>query len=102
MRNHKQWMVAFLLSAALIAPAVHAADGETCWGGDKSAAKLEFKVRKEDAFRTTTELLSKMMIALDRVLLSKGKGDPDFHENLDFVMGLQLDPEKMNIVIESS
>jgi hypothetical protein len=55
---------ALMLAVALPAPAIAAG----CYGGEGGA--LESIVRKEEAIRLSTELNSKIMNALDKVMLS--------------------------------
>jgi len=76
-----------------------------CYGGESSA--LEALVRKEEAVRLTIELNSKIMNALDKVMLStdaSAANPPDlatnFGKNIKFVLDLQLDPQNMDILIE--
>ncbi len=84
-------------------PVAHAQTAEkTCWGGPPSTATLEQHVRKEEGFRLSTEMLSKLIDALDKVLLSEGPGDNNFDDNVNFVLSHQFDQKNMGLVIESS
>src|ERR1700747_3313235 len=76
-----------------------------CYSGGGGA--LESMVRKEEAVRLTIELNSKIMNALDKVMLSTdaSKANPpdtntNFGKNIKFVLDLQLDPQNMDILIE--
>jgi hypothetical protein len=76
-----------------------------CYSGGGSA--LESMFRKEEAVRLTTELNSKIMNALDKVLLSTdaSRANPpdistNFGRNIKFVLDLQLDQENMDLLIE--
>lgn len=92
-----------LLFAAMLLPMPALAAG--CYGGE--GGTIESMVRKEEAIRLTTELNSKIMNALDKVMLStdaSNKNPPDtatnFGKNIKFVLDLQLDPQHMDILIE--
>src|SRR2546428_12450832 len=76
-----------------------------CYGGD--GGPLETLLRKEEAVRLGAELNSKIMNALDKVMLSTDASTvnpPDigthFGRNLKFVLDLQLDKNNMDILIE--
>src|SRR5580692_7118080 len=76
-----------------------------CYGGEGGV--LESMVRKEEAIRQTIELDSKIMNALDKVMLSTdaSRANPpdvntNFGRNIKFVLDLQLDPQNMDILIE--
>ena len=76
-----------------------------CYGGEGSV--VELMVRKEEAIRLSIELDSKIMNALDKVMLSTDASHanpPDantnFGRNIKFVLDLQLDPQNMDILIE--
>jgi hypothetical protein len=91
---------------ALAAQQCSAAVASTgCYGGEGSV--LESMVRKEEAIRLTIELDSKIMNALDKVMLSTdaSRANPpevntNFGKNIKFVLDLQLDPQNMDILIE--
>jgi hypothetical protein len=84
---------------------ISAATAAGCYGGD--GGRLEALLRKEEAVRVTAELNSKIMNALDKVMLSTDASTvnpPDvgthFGRNLKFVLDLQLDKNNMDILIE--
>jgi hypothetical protein len=77
----------------------------SCYGGE--GGTLESMLRKEEAVRLTIELNSKIMNALDKVMLSTdaSRANPpdistNFGKNIKFVLDLQLDPQNMDILIE--
>lgn len=76
-----------------------------CYGGEGSV--VESMVRKEEAIRLTIELNSKIMNALDKVMLSTdaSKANPpdvntNFGRNVKFVLDMQVDPQNMDILID--
>lgn len=90
---------------ALTALQHSAARAAGCYGGEGGV--VESMVRKEEAVRLTIELDSKIMNALDKVMLSTDASratPPDvstnFGRNIKFVLDLQLDPQNMDILIE--
>lgn len=58
------------------------------------------RIRKEEAVRTVQELNSKIMNALDKLLLTNGSSDPRFCSLLNYVLDHQYDKERMDIRIE--
>jgi hypothetical protein len=100
----KAVLLSSLMGITILLPTstVIAAD---CYSGGDGA--LESMFRKEEAVRLTTELNSKIMNALDKVLLSTDASrvnPPDittnFGRNIKFVLDLQLDQENMDLLIE--
>ena len=101
--NRKLTLCSCALVLAMVLPVPAMAAG--CYGGE--GGTLEAIVRKEEAVRLTVELNSKIMNALDKVMLSTdgSKAYPpdvntEFGKNLKFVLDLQVDPQNMDILIE--
>src|SRR5262249_38526691 len=100
----KAVLLSSLMGITTLLP-ISAAVAADCYSGGGGA--LESMVRKEEAVRLTTELNSKVMNALDKVLLSTDASrvnPPDittnFGRNIKFVLDLQLDQENMDLLIE--
>src|SRR5260370_29226062 len=100
-------MKVVLLSSLTIATLlpISTAIAADCYGG--GGGTLEPMFRKEEAVRLTTELNSKIMNALDKVLLSTdaSRANPpdittNFGRNIKFVLDLQMDQENMDLLIE--
>lgn len=67
-----------------------------------SAQSLEWRFRRLEALQITTELNSKIMNALDKVMFSNGPSDPEFHVHVGFVLAHQYDLNNMNILIDQN
>lgn len=104
-RNMKQVGILLGCLMTLFSLQHSAAMAAGCYGGEGSV--VESMVRKEEAIRLSIELDSKIMNALDKVMLSTDASHanpPDantnFGRNIKFVLDLQLDPQNMDILIE--
>ncbi len=64
--------------------------------------ELTAQFRMWEAFQIAQDNAAKVHNALDKVLDSNGPGDPNFETYIDFVIGLQLDPNNMDITIDGN
>jgi hypothetical protein len=90
-----------LTGAVLTAAMFPIASIAVCLGGQGTPDNINYQFRKEQAARQGPEMLSKIINALDTVLISQGT-DPAFSNAIQFAIDRQYDQTKMNIVLENN
>src|SRR5215813_13385100 len=94
MRSYK-FIVGFL--GVLLLCTSTSATADSCYSSDQ----VKNLFRKEEAIRVVTDLNSRIMNVLDKVLLTTGPEDENFHPNIQYVVDLQLNQNHMDIRIEN-
>jgi hypothetical protein len=74
--------------------------GPTCSGAPGFMAPLEAKVRHEEAVRVGTEIINKVIYALNTIVMLENN-QPEFERHLNFVLDLQEDRQKLKFYIET-
>lgn len=77
------------------------ASNAVCLGGQGTPDSINYQFRKEQAARQGPEMLSKLIKALDTVLISNA-ADPAFSNAIKFAVDRQYDSANMNIVLENN
>jgi hypothetical protein len=94
-------MSTVLAGAVLSATLLPLTSIANCLGGQGTPDTINYQFRKEQAARQGPEMLSKLINALDTVLISGGN-DPAFSNAIQFAIDRQYDQNNMNIVLENN
>lgn len=74
--------------------------GSTCSGAPGFMAPIEAKVRHEEAVRVGTEIINKVIYALNTIVMLENN-PAEFDRHLDFVLNLQESPTELQFFIET-
>jgi hypothetical protein len=102
MKMLNKTLLAAVISAATLPPISAMAQTSTpltCSGAPPIVAALEATVRREEAVRKGTEVINKVIHGLNVQILTP-IDSPEFTRLMNFVLDLQLDPDKPEFYIE--
>jgi len=94
-------MSTVLAGAVLSATLLPLTSIANCLGGQGTPDTINYQFRKEQAARQGPEMLSKLINALDTVLISGGN-DSAFSNAIQFAIDRQYDQNNMSIVLENN
>jgi hypothetical protein len=98
----KKLVISGMVSAATLMPlSVFAqAGGLTCSGAPPVVAPLEAKVRHEEAVRVGSEIINKVIYALNTIVMLENN-QAEFERHLNFVLDLQENRQELQFYIET-
>lgn len=98
----KKLVISGIVGAALLMPfSVFAQVGNTtCSGAPPIMAPLEAKVRHEEAVRVGSEIINKVIYALNTIVMLENNQE-EFERHLKFVLDLQENPQAPQFYIET-
>jgi hypothetical protein len=98
----KKLVISGMVGAAPLVPlsASAQANGLTCSGAPLIMAPLEAKVRHEEAVRVGSEIINKVIYALNTIVMLENNQE-EFERHLKFVLDLQENPQAPQFYIET-